>query len=240
MRRILFYRQKGIVTFDSFVAELKLTKLVSDAGLNPEELVLVKQTFEEARTLAKGGKLVAELEKAMADNDLAKVKKLLDETQSATRAQYEITELLEHYIGEELGEGWVEGWGKVEYLTESQKKQYELFVKDEKIVDINGNLYDTSDTGSIHIGKGKSIFVMDENRRIFASKTQDVGRFHHSSLGSGKPIAGVGELVVRDGIVVEISNKSGHYQPTKELNSQVITELKAKGINTDKINITGF
>lgn len=57
----------------------------------------------------------------MADNDLAKMKKLLDETQSANRAKYETTELLEHYIGEELGEGWIEGWGKVEYLTESQK-----------------------------------------------------------------------------------------------------------------------
>lgn len=67
-----------------------------------------------------------------------------------------------------------------------------------------------------------------------------MGRFQHSSLGGGKPIAGAGELVVRDGIFVEISNKSDHYQPTKKLNSQVITELKAKGINTDKINITGF
>ncbi|MDQ1161410.1 hypothetical protein QE422_001778 [Chryseobacterium sp. SORGH_AS 447] len=37
---ILFSR--GIVTFDSFVAELKLAKLVSDIGLNPEELVLFK------------------------------------------------------------------------------------------------------------------------------------------------------------------------------------------------------
>lgn len=155
-------------------------------------------------------------------------------------AKYETTELLEHYIGEELGEGWVEGWGKVEYLTESQKTQYELFVKDGKVVDANGKLYDTSDAGSIHSGKGKSIFVMDENGRIFASKTQDVGKFHHSSLGSGKPVAGAGELVIKDGIVIEISNKSGHYWPTEELNLQVIDELKARGINTDKIKITGF
>ncbi len=79
LTRAVFAIRKGIVTFDSFVAELKLAKLVNDAGLNPEELVLVKQTFEEARTLAKDGKLVAELEKAMADNDLAKVKKLLED-----------------------------------------------------------------------------------------------------------------------------------------------------------------
>ncbi|WP_295213457.1 deaminase domain-containing protein [uncultured Chryseobacterium sp.] len=79
LTRAVFAIQKGIVTFDSFVTELKLAKLVSDAGLNPEELVLVKQTFEEARTLAKDDKLVAELEKAIAENDVAKVKSLLYE-----------------------------------------------------------------------------------------------------------------------------------------------------------------
>ncbi len=84
LTRAVFAIRKGIVTFDSFVAELKLAKLVSDAGLNPEELVLVKQTLEEARRLAKDDKLVAELEKAIADNDLAKVKSLLGEEEKVT------------------------------------------------------------------------------------------------------------------------------------------------------------
>lgn len=81
LARAVFAIRKGIVTFDSFVAELKLAKLISDTGLTPEQLLLVKNTFEKAKTLAKDDKLAIELEKAMADNDLVKVKSLLEETE---------------------------------------------------------------------------------------------------------------------------------------------------------------
>lgn len=79
LARAVFAVRKGIVTFDSFIAELKLAKLISETGLNPEDLVLVKNAFEKAKTLAKDDKLALELEKAVADNDLAKVKSLLEE-----------------------------------------------------------------------------------------------------------------------------------------------------------------
>lgn len=79
LARAVFAIRKGIVTFDSFVAELKLAKLISETGLNPEELLLVKNAFEKARTLAKDEKLAIELEKALADNDLAKVRALMGE-----------------------------------------------------------------------------------------------------------------------------------------------------------------
>lgn len=79
LARAVFAIRKGIVTFDSFIAELKLAKLISETGLNPEDLVLVKNAFEKAKTLAKDDKLALELEKAVADNDLAKVKSLLEE-----------------------------------------------------------------------------------------------------------------------------------------------------------------
>jgi len=45
-------------------------------------LLLLKNTFEKAKTLAKDEKLAAELEKAIAENDVAKVKSLLGETDS--------------------------------------------------------------------------------------------------------------------------------------------------------------
>lgn len=80
LARAVFAIRKGIVTFDSFIAELKLAKVIKETGLNPEELLAVKNAFEEARTLAKDEKLVAELEKAIAENDVAKVKSLLGET----------------------------------------------------------------------------------------------------------------------------------------------------------------
>ena len=82
LARAVFAIRKGIVTFDSFIAELKLAKVIKETGLNPEELLLLKNTFEKAKTLAKDEKLAAELEKAIAENDVAKVKSLLGETDS--------------------------------------------------------------------------------------------------------------------------------------------------------------
>ncbi len=81
---------------------------------------------------------------------------------------------------------------------------------------------------------------MDANGRIFASKFQAVGEFHHSSFLSGKPVASAGEIEVANGDVIEISNKSGHYKPEQELNKQVLNELNNQGVNTEKIKITGF
>lgn len=81
---------------------------------------------------------------------------------------------------------------------------------------------------------------MDENGQIYASKTHTPGKFHHSSLGSGKPVAGAGEINVKDGVLTEISNGSGHYQPTQELNSQVLHELETRGVNIDNVKITDF
>lgn len=81
LARAVFAIRKGIVTFDSFITELKLAKIVSETGLNPEELIAAKNVFEKAKTLAKDDKLAIELEKAMADNDLTKVKSLLEETE---------------------------------------------------------------------------------------------------------------------------------------------------------------
>lgn len=157
------------------------------------------------------------------------------------KSVYETKALENDYIGEELGEGWVEPFGtKVKYLSAAEKAPYELFVKDGKIVDAKGNLYDTKDAGTAHSGKGKSIFVMDENGRIYASKTHAVGEFHHSSLGGGKPVAGAGEIVVDNGKVTEISNRSGHYQPDQRTNAQVLEELKSREVDITDIKIEGY
>lgn len=81
LARAVFAIRKGIVTFDSFVAELKLAKVITETGLNPEELLAVKNAFEKAKTLAKDEKLVTEIEKAIAENDVARVKSLLENKQ---------------------------------------------------------------------------------------------------------------------------------------------------------------
>jgi hypothetical protein len=78
--RAVFAIQKGAVSLDTFIAELKAAKLIADTGLTPEELLLVKDAFTRAQTLAADEKWVAELEKAISEGDWVRVKGLVDGT----------------------------------------------------------------------------------------------------------------------------------------------------------------
>ena len=78
MARAVFAIRKNLVSLDSFIAELRAAKLIADTGLTPEELLLVKDAFTRARTLATDEKWVAELEKAMSEGNLVRVKELVD------------------------------------------------------------------------------------------------------------------------------------------------------------------
>jgi hypothetical protein len=75
------------------------------------------------------------------------------------------------------------------------------------------------------------MFVMDRHGNLYASLEQHVGRLHHSSFLSGKPVAGAGELVVEDGVPKVISRKSGHYQPEPMHLEQVRDMLDEQGID---------
>ncbi|WP_299248069.1 hypothetical protein [uncultured Aquimarina sp.] len=145
----------------------------------------------------------------------------------------------EHYKGEETGNGWCAP-KKVKYLSDAQRAELKLTIKDGKVYDAKGNLYDTSDAGTFFSGKGKSIFVMDSQGNIYASKYQAVGEFHHSSILGGEPVAGAGEITVKNGVITEVSNRSGHYQPTQEINKQVLEQINSEGINIDNIDVTGY
>src|SRR5205085_902189 len=114
----------------------------------------------------------------------------------------------------------------VQYLTAADRQQYRLRVRDGKIVDAQGSLFDTADASSAHQPtRGYAIFVMSKTGEIYASKNQIVGRFHHSSFLAGAPVASAGELKVSNGVLKEVTIKSGHYRPNKELNEQLFTEL---------------
>lgn len=72
------------------------------------------------------------------------------------------------------------------------------------------------------------------NESLLAGKnTQE--RFHHSSLSSGKAVAGAGELQVRDGQVEIFSDTSGHYRPGSEQMHNVAKELEDQNAGVEKI-----
>jgi hypothetical protein len=143
------------------------------------------------------------------------------------------------YVGEETGSVW---GTKVKYLSEAERKKYKLTIKDGRLHDSAGELFDTKSASSVFPdGGGKAIFVMDEYGNIYASKMQAVGEFHHSSFLAGKPVAAAREISIENGVVKEITRRSGHYMPSEKHLNQFVTELRSQGVSTETVKIgSGF
>jgi hypothetical protein len=146
--------------------------------------------------------------------------------------KYQTTPMMERYSGEETGSVW---GSKVKYLSEIERQSYRLKIKDGKVYDSSGKLFDTTDASSFASGKGNAIFVMDELGNIYASKAHPIGKFHHSSFMSGQPVAAAGEIAVKNGVITSITRRSGHYQPTSYYQNQFLYELVVRGV--DLMNI---
>ena len=143
------------------------------------------------------------------------------------------------YIGEETGSVW---GTKVKYLTDAERAKYKVTIKDGRLYDSTGKLFDTKSASSVFPdGGGKAIFVMDEYGDVFVSKTQAVGKFHHSSFLAGKPVAAAGEISVKNGVVKEITRRSGHYMPEEKHLNQFVHRLESSGVETGGVKISsGF
>ncbi|GAA1652987.1 WXG100 family type VII secretion target [Catellatospora bangladeshensis] len=138
-----------------------------------------------------------------------------------------------HYRGEERPDGI---WGPpgVDYLDAAEREAYRLTIRDGLVYDSQGRLFDTTSASSVHAGGGgRAIFVMDQNGNLYASTTQEVGRFHHSSFLSGQPTAGAGELEVVNGQVQMVTDHSGHYRPGRSQTQQVLDQLGEQGVTLD-------
>ncbi|MEC4723843.1 PAAR domain-containing protein [Noviherbaspirillum sp. CPCC 100848] len=146
------------------------------------------------------------------------------------------TAMLEKYVGEHnLGHPlWtaLKGRGaKVRYLADGELPKYELKILEGKLYDASGSLFDTTNSVSAHSGLGRAIYIIDEHGKIYASNFHEAGKFHHSSLSRGKPVAAAGELEVVDGELIGISDRSGHYVPARMYSDQALKIFAEKGID---------
>jgi hypothetical protein len=108
----------------------------------------------------------------------------------------------------------------VKYLNEAERQAYRLFMRDGKLYDAQGNLFDTTNATNPE-SRGHAIFVMDQNGNIYASNNPAQGKFHHSSFFGGEPVAGAGEIRVENGVLKGLSDRSGHYRPDWSLVQQM-------------------
>ena len=136
-----------------------------------------------------------------------------------------------HYQGENVPGNSVWPYGQaVHYLDDAGRESYRVIPRDGKLLDVTGKPFDTAGAVTHWSGDGKAIYVMDEQGNIYASNYQEVAKFHHSSLLGGKPVSAAGELEVRNGEVIGLTDQSGHYLPTRSMTQQMVQRLRDAGI----------
>jgi hypothetical protein len=121
----------------------------------------------------------------------------------------------------------------VRRLSEVEREDYRLYFDTDGHLRhaTNGSLFDTSDAVTEHTrAGGRGIFVMDEQGNLYASKSQSLGQFHHSTLGNGQPVAAAGEISVANGRVQEVTAASGHYQPGRDQMGTLQREMARHGV----------
>ena len=61
---------------------------------------------------------------------------------------------------------------------------------------------------------------------IYISKYNKNGEFHHSSFLSGEKVAAAGDIIIKDGVIKQVTNNSGHYTPLlKDVKKNLLDEL---------------
>jgi hypothetical protein len=143
------------------------------------------------------------------------------------------------FEGEEIPtnpDNWLGGYGQVTYLTDAELAQYKVTIQNGKLYGASDDLFDTS-KASTWDGNKRAILIIDEKGDMYVSNYQKAMEFHHSSLGQGNPVAMAGEIEVTNGKLNYMSNRSGHYHPTKEFMDQSIEHLSDQGLGFSSAQI---
>ncbi|GEM36727.1 hypothetical protein NN4_12460 [Nocardia ninae NBRC 108245] len=107
------------------------------------------------------------------------------------------------------------------YMTPAEREQHRLFIGP------GGRLYQARDGAPFHAPWG-SKFVMDEFGNLY-SGTSSAVTFHSSFLG-GRTVTAAGYLVVRNGRLTVLTDHSGHYRPTPQMNDYALDLLRSRGL----------
>ena len=148
------------------------------------------------------------------------------------------------YPVQDMGPGMavLDDVGKVKRFTPEEQAAAQLTIRDGKFYDVAGKPFDTS--GGIELKgttnehqSGKAIYVMDADGKLYAATDYGTrtGGVAHSTLSGGKPVASAGEIEVRDGKLLSISNESGHYRMSPQEWSVVLDRFEKDGVNVAQL-----
>ena len=101
-----------------------------------------------------------------------------------------------------------------------------------------------SGSDDIVIRDGYSGYVMSQGGDLYsgphfapANDKTEVARYH-SSYFNGEPILCAGDIKIVDGVIVEISNRSGHYRPPPEKLSMAVEMLAVQGVSLARLSVS--
>jgi len=125
---------------------------------------------------------------------------------------------------------------RVKYLKGAEKNKYEVKGGNPLKQGETEEIFDTSKSKTVFSGAGYAIFVMTSRGKIYAAHHKE-GLFHHSSFLAGQDVASAGEMKVINGSLKEITNKSGHYLPTKRHLYFALQELKTRNVKLQGVKV---
>lgn len=104
----------------------------------------------------------------------------------------------------------------------------------------NGHPLNTGFDKTRHSGNGYAIFVIGPDKNLYCGS--HIGNvFHHSSfLGEGAIVAAGEVKTAPDGSIIELSSKSGHYQPKEPQNLYMLRYFRDRGVDLSYIKFTSF
>lgn len=112
----------------------------------------------------------------------------------------------------------------VRWMDENERMAYKVHPNEGKIL--------TASNQVLHMSK-PGIFVMSPSGEIFIYEyliSPAGDRIRHSSLSLGMPVAAAGDILIHHGVVIGLTNISGHYWPDLELHQQVIDIFTSWGV----------
>lgn len=134
----------------------------------------------------------------------------------------------------------------VHYFNDKERKQTEVHVKDGTLQQIGLN--SESDTHTPLKG-GNYAFVIASIANHDQTTSQQLymkpkvttksGKIQHSSFGAGAGFIAAGMIKIDDkGVILSISNTSGHYRPTAKELAHLINHLKEAGFDISSLHVT--
>ena len=187
---------------------------------------LATEAFPDASNRPAAPAAVGELRRALSDLEAQ-----IDAARHEVTLRQDVGEsvtgnMLREHIGEETR--------GITYLTEAERTTYEVTIRNGVLYDSTGQRLNTHG-GPTSTEPNSAIFVLSADGRLYVSSVHDPGRFHHSSLVAGAPVRAAGEVVVVNGQIRSVIDKSGHYYPNRYMMRQLGVVLRDNGVNVDTV-----